>query len=59
MEKNPTDKIFEWSLQNARSYDAFVFLTGSDQNYKQILSETDFYRINHSPTTKYYIFIFI
>lgn len=52
IEKNPTDKIFEWSLQNARSYDAFVFLTGSDQNYKQILSETEFYRIHHSPTTK-------
>lgn len=52
IEKNPTDKIYEWSLQNAKSFDAFVFLTSSDQTYKGILSEAEFYRINHSPTTK-------
>lgn len=46
IEKNPTDKIFEWTLQNQKFYDTFVFLVSSDQNNRKIQAEMDFVRAN-------------
>ncbi|CAF0711471.1 unnamed protein product [Brachionus calyciflorus] len=46
IDKNPTDKIFEWTLQNEKFYDVFVFLVSSDQNNNKIQSEIDFVRAN-------------
>lgn len=46
IEKNPTEKIFEWTLKNKKFYDVFVFLVSSDQGYKKIQFEMDFVRAN-------------
>ncbi|RNA30717.1 60 kDa SS-A Ro ribonucleo [Brachionus plicatilis] len=46
IEKNPTDKIFEWTLQNKKFYDVFIFLVSSDQGNKKIQFEMDFVRAN-------------
>lgn len=46
IEKNPTEKIFEWTLQNKKFYDVFVFLVSSDQGNKKIQFEMDFVRAN-------------
>ena len=44
IEKNPTEKIFEWSLQNKKNYDAFIFLNATDSNDKAISDEMKNFR---------------
>ena len=44
IDDNPTEKVFEWSLEKKCHYDAFIFLNASDKNDKKIVQEMNAYR---------------